>query len=318
VRLSKRQVIQRYGFNAKLVEAFLECGILELCSGCTPLRPKIESASLAGLVEGEHYIVCLECGAYQAQITTKHLRACSGIILAVYQERHPNAPQMSAMAAENKVKTEEQKRAQSEKLKARFQTPAGEETRRQIAEASQRLHASGYREKAAAHLKAVRDDPAWREQHRQTMRERWASGELRAAVEGWHRDNREASLASAAHARRHITTRTSKLHLQFKGALTAGGLDDFQTEYEVGYYSIDEAQPELKLAVEVDGCYWHGCAECGFPGVAGTQRVDRSKTTYLTKRGWTVLRVKGHEVRADLDACVRRVRETVASLRGLA
>ncbi len=309
--LSKRQVSLQYGFNTRLIEALLDKGVLTVLPGCTPLRPKIDLASLRNLVEDEHYVVCRECGSYQAMISTKHLRACSGTDLVRYKENHPNAPVMSALAAENKAKTEAQKVAQSDKLKARFKTIKGEETRRQIAKASRRLHDSGYREKAAAHLRNLNNDPDQRELLREKTLARWASGDLREIVEGWHRDNRKESLACAANARRHIKKKRSKLHLRFKRAMIDSGLSGFVTEHEVGFYSIDEAHPVLKIAVEVDGCYWHGCEECGHPGIGEIKVLDRRKTTFLTRRGWQVIRVQEHEIKADINACIGQLREII-------
>jgi DNA mismatch endonuclease (patch repair protein) len=312
--MSKRQIILRYGFNAHLVGTLLNKGVLVVLPGCSPLRPKIDPSTIKNLVEGEHYVVCRECGAYQAQITTKHLRACSGTRLAQYVKSHPEAQVLSTLAAENKAKTEEQRTAQSNKLKARFKTAEGEETRRQIAAASRRLHESGYQERAAAHLREINNDPERRAQLRQETQARWDSGELREAVEGWHRDNREASLASAANARRHIKRKRSKLHMRFKQAMLGAGILGFVTEYEVRFYAIDEAHPELKIAVEIDGCYFHGCPECGHPGLGENKALDRRKTTYLTRRGWRVVRFREHEINANIDACIEHLRKFLQQL----
>jgi very-short-patch-repair endonuclease len=130
----------------------------------------------------------------------------------------------------------------------------------------------------------------------------------------WREAHPEEVLESALNARRHVKKRFTKPHQNVKAALIAAGLDGFITECEVGYYSIDEARPDLLLAVEVEGCYYHGCSDCGFPGLAGTILNDRRRATYLTNRGWTILRLLEHEVRADLEGCVRKVRVVVEAL----
>lgn len=77
--------------------------------------------------------------------------------------------------------------------------------------------------------------------------------------------------------------------------------------------------PKLKLAVFVDGCFWHGCPEHGT--VPKTNRVfwenkitrnrqrDAEVNRELRKRGWRVLRLWEHELRKkNLPATLRRIR----------
>ena len=96
--LSKRQIILQYGFNSRLVETLLDRGVLTILPECTPLRPKIDPLSVGNLVEDEHYVVCQECGAFQAQVTTKHLRVCSGLTLAEYLAKHGGAVVLSSLS----------------------------------------------------------------------------------------------------------------------------------------------------------------------------------------------------------------------------
>jgi DNA mismatch endonuclease (patch repair protein) len=64
--------------------------------------------------------------------------------------------------------------------------------------------------------------------------------------------------------------------------------------------------PRLKLAVFVDGCFWHSCPKhATFPKgnasfwekkLAGNRSRDRLVTRALRKRGWRVLRIWEHEL----------------------
>ena len=74
---------------------------------------------------------------------------------------------------------------------------------------------------------------------------------------------------------------------------------------------MDEALPGKKIAIEIDGCYWHGCLVCGFEGHPDTLRLDRRKKTYLLKRGWRIFRIPEHEVKKDLQQVVREVVEAL-------
>lgn len=78
-----------------------------------------------------------------------------------------------------------------------------------------------------------------------------------------------------------------------------------------------------KVAVFIDGCYWHGCPEHYVPPktnsgywsekVARNMARDRDTDLRLAKADWTVLRFWEHE---SPDACALQITTTVSSLRG--
>ena len=79
-----------------------------------------------------------------------------------------------------------------------------------------------------------------------------------------------------------------------------------------------------RVAVFVDGCFWHGCPHhCrkpkGNPGywrskIAGNQARDALVTRTLRRAGWRVLRVWEHELARENQA--RLLRRLSASLSG--
>lgn len=80
--------------------------------------------------------------------------------------------------------------------------------------------------------------------------------------------------------------------------------------------------PREKVAVYVDGCFWHGCPDHGTmpkanadfwgPKLARNQERDREINAALEKRGWTVVRVWEHE---DHAQAADRVEHAVRSAR---
>jgi DNA mismatch endonuclease (patch repair protein) len=78
-----------------------------------------------------------------------------------------------------------------------------------------------------------------------------------------------------------------------------------------------------KVAVFIDGCYWHGCPEHfkapktnpGYwaPKIAGNIARDRETDALLSAEGWLVLRFWAHE---DPFACADRIRDAVLARRG--
>jgi DNA mismatch endonuclease (patch repair protein) len=69
--------------------------------------------------------------------------------------------------------------------------------------------------------------------------------------------------------------------------------------------TIDMAFTRAKVAVFVDGCYWHGCPDHGHPTVRNSEwwaakiegnRVrDRDTDDRLSAMGWRIVRVWEHE-----------------------
>jgi DNA mismatch endonuclease (patch repair protein) len=82
--------------------------------------------------------------------------------------------------------------------------------------------------------------------------------------------------------------------------------------------TIDIAFTRAKVAVFVDGCFWHGCPDHGIvpsanrewwvDKIQGTKNRDAETTAMLRTAGWHVLRAWEHEEPADV---VRRISATV-------
>ncbi|MEV5598117.1 very short patch repair endonuclease [Streptomyces sp. NPDC052496] len=78
-----------------------------------------------------------------------------------------------------------------------------------------------------------------------------------------------------------------------------------------------------KVAVFIDGCYWHGCPEHYVPPktnpgywsdkVARNVARDRDTDQRLIEAGWTILRFWEHESPGD---CALKIASTVSRLRG--
>lgn len=94
-------------------------------------------------------------------------------------------------------------------------------------------------------------------------------------------------------------------------------------------YSLRRALPgkpdivfvRARVAVFVDGCFWHGCPRhCRMPSsntdyweakiernTARDQRVAKA----LRSQGWRVIRVWEHDVKSRLDRCADRIERAV-------
>ncbi len=77
--------------------------------------------------------------------------------------------------------------------------------------------------------------------------------------------------------------------------------------------------PRKRMAIFVDGCFWHGCPQCrkheGLNGeswvkkIAGNRERDLRVTAELEDEGWTVLRIPEHDIdtKAGLSETVDRL-----------
>lgn len=81
--------------------------------------------------------------------------------------------------------------------------------------------------------------------------------------------------------------------------------------------------PKRKLAVFVDGCFWHGClihgtkpetnAEFWQTKIKVNMERDLRVTSQLTDMGWTVIRVWEHEIKECLAVVIQNITESLYS-----
>ncbi len=81
----------------------------------------------------------------------------------------------------------------------------------------------------------------------------------------------------------------------------------------------DMVFPRKRVVIFVDGCFWHGCADCNKASklsgqfwtekIATNQERDQRVTVILQAEGWTVLRIPEHDVRAKaaLEQTIERL-----------
>ena len=81
---------------------------------------------------------------------------------------------------------------------------------------------------------------------------------------------------------------------------------------------VDIAFPRRRVAVFLDGCFWHACPEHGTipkanreywePKLRGNRQRDLETVNRLERAGWCAVRVWEHE---DLDAACARILRTI-------
>jgi DNA mismatch endonuclease (patch repair protein) len=117
------------------------------------------------------------------------------------------------------------------------------------------------------------------------------------------------------------TRRDTEPEVRLRSALARRGL-----RFRKHVRAVPELRREVdvlfrsrRVAVFVDGCFWHGCPEHGRPSksnpywwaakIERNKARDRETNEILTDAGWVVLRIWEHE---DLESAVQRVEAVLA------
>jgi DNA mismatch endonuclease (patch repair protein) len=113
--------------------------------------------------------------------------------------------------------------------------------------------------------------------------------------------------------------RTTEGRLRF--ALVACGIGGWKMHVADLPGRPDFAFRAKKIAVFVDGCFWHGCRKCGHvpatnasfwsAKLARNRRRDIATTRALKGLGYLVLRFWEHELQRDVQSCLTTIRHSL-------
>jgi DNA mismatch endonuclease, patch repair protein len=122
--------------------------------------------------------------------------------------------------------------------------------------------------------------------------------------------------------------RDTSPELLLRSALHRSGLR-FRVDFPIPVPSRRPIRPDVvftrcRLAVFLDGCFWHGCPVHGapprsnlsywLPKIAATRARDARADQLLQEAGWTVVRIWEHD---PVGAAVERVGEALAKVRAV-
>lgn len=123
-----------------------------------------------------------------------------------------------------------------------------------------------------------------------------------------------------------IRSRDTKPELALRRALWARGERGWRCHTRELPGKPDVAFTRWKVAIFVDGCFWHGHPDFFTPGKSGAywdakikrnQERDRLANEALAAAGWQVIRFWDFEVDADIDRCLDTVAAALAVARGV-
>jgi DNA mismatch endonuclease (patch repair protein) len=117
----------------------------------------------------------------------------------------------------------------------------------------------------------------------------------------------------------------TKPELLLRKALWSAGTRGYRLNWKKIPGKPDITFPGKKIAIFVNGCFWHRCPICDLPLPKSniefwtnkfTRNVERDKlkTQRLEELGWTVITIWECQIKKDLDSQVIKVKELIASL----
>ena len=122
-----------------------------------------------------------------------------------------------------------------------------------------------------------------------------------------------------------VKSKDSTAELELRHALHRRGLR-YRLHRRVEGVNVDVVFAPSKVAVFVDGCFWHGCPKHAtspksntaywLPKLSENKERDLRQTKKLRKAGWKVIRIWEHECKRDpKDSLFNRIERTVRARR---
>lgn len=106
-----------------------------------------------------------------------------------------------------------------------------------------------------------------------------------------------------------MAKQNTSIELKIQALLNEKGIQFF-THVPLLYWNADIVLSDSKVAIFCDGCYWHGCVLHRKKRPAKPQ--DKAAVTYLTSRGWQVVRLWEHEINSNPSGCLEKIKEAIS------
>ncbi len=136
---------------------------------------------------------------------------------------------------------------------------------------------------------------------------------LRETLESGHFYNVSSSRSKMMRAVRGRGNKATEV--PFRLALVRMGVRGWKMHARIGQTRPDFYFPSCRLAVFIDGCFWHGCPQCGHipktrmefwrKKIELNQQRDRDNCLSLEMRGINVHRFWEHDILNDVYGCIK-------------
>jgi DNA mismatch endonuclease, patch repair protein len=134
-----------------------------------------------------------------------------------------------------------------------------------------------------------------------------------------------ASSKAVSHVMKANKHKNTKPELQIRKALWAAGIRGYRVNYKGLPGSPDICFTRWRLAVFINGCYWHRCPYCK-PSMPKTNvefwqkkferniARDKRKRKQLREMGWSVITIWECKLKKDPERQVQRILDRLSSI----
>lgn len=84
----------------------------------------------------------------------------------------------------------------------------------------------------------------------------------------------------------------------------------YEPQKRISYYTVDFYLPAYNLILDVHGCFWHGCEQCGYNELRHIEKRHSDQKRYhaLIGKGYTVESIWEHSIRKAMSGeCILRL-----------
>ena len=132
----------------------------------------------------------------------------------------------------------------------------------------------------------------------------------------------KASSEAVSRSMKSNRAKNTSPEVELRSALSKAGIRGYRLHLKDVPGRPDIAFPKHRVAVFINGCYWHRCPECNLQ-IPKThqafwkkkfelnQKRDKRKAEEAKASGWLVLTIWEHEVKKDLTGCVTRIKRVL-------
>lgn len=119
-----------------------------------------------------------------------------------------------------------------------------------------------------------------------------------------------------------IHAKNTKPEIALRKEMWKSGLSGYRLHWKKAAGKPDIAYPKRKLAIFVNGCYWHRCPHCN-PSSPKTHKKfwerkfaknierDQRKTNELRKAGWSVITVWECQIKEKMPLVIKKIRNVL-------
>ncbi len=146
---------------------------------------------------------------------------------------------------------------------------------------------------------------------------------LQAYLPGGKFQGTTAQHSKTMQAVRGKNNRTTEKRLRF--GLVRRGIDGWKVRPRGLRGNPDFFFPAARVAIFVDGCFWHGCDACGHvprknsdfwaTKISRNRKRDKKTSRGLKRQGVHVLRFWEHQLQKDLNACIEEIVLSLATMK---